>query len=116
MLGIVIVFIGGCSDVLESEKVATHPLFSDDKSKYSLLVVDDTGKYETFAWHEWTDENKIRSIGTIHGRKSLTDINNQYKFLELEKTPAFVVFTTKEIVLTTYSEEELIAFLKSNKP
>lgn len=56
------------------------------------------------------------NVKTIHGRSSLEKTNGQYKFLELEKSPAYVVFDTKDIVYKTYSEEELIKFLKDNDP
>ncbi|WP_090745678.1 hypothetical protein [Mesobacillus persicus] len=101
----------GCSSIPEPEPI--HPLFSADKNKYSLLMVRET---EITDYNKWEEENEITNVKTIHGRTSLEDTNGEYKFLELEISPAYVVFDTKEVVYKTYSEEELINFLKENNP
>ncbi|WP_299833703.1 hypothetical protein [uncultured Metabacillus sp.] len=109
-------FLIGCSnsDLNEPRAVPLHPLFSDEDHKYSLLVVDETDSYDIR--DEWMEKNEIRNVKTINKRVSLEETTNQYKFLELEKSPAFVVFDTKGIVFQTYSEKELIDFLKTNNP
>lgn len=102
----------GCSYFSNADPEPLHPLFSNNETKYSLLVVDEAGDYEI--GNEWLDENKIYNVQTVHGRNSVEEINNQYKFIELEKSPAFVVFDTKDIVFKTYSEKELIEFLQNH--
>lgn len=67
--------------------------------KYSLLVVDEAGEFKM--GNEWQEKNNIYNVKAVHGRSSVKEINNQYKFIELKKSPAFVVFNTKEIVLKT---------------
>ncbi|MEH7346953.1 hypothetical protein V7122_24270 [Bacillus sp. JJ1532] len=106
------VILVGCSNRSETEPI--HPLFSNDESKYSLLVVDDTGIYNLD--NEWKTKNGIKNVKKIHGRTSLEDTANSYKFLELEETPTFIVFDVKDVVFKTNSEEELIEFLLENNP
>ncbi|WP_142296471.1 hypothetical protein [Lottiidibacillus patelloidae] len=97
----------------ETEPTPVHPLFSAHENKYSLLMVLETEKTD---YNKWLEDNEITNVKTIHGRTSLEHTNGEYKFLELEKSPAYVVFDTKDIVYKTYSEEELIKFLKENNP
>lgn len=106
-------FLIGCSSIADTEPEPIHPLFSADKNKYSLLIVEET---EITDHNKWKEENKITNVKTIHGRNSLEDTNGEYKFLDLEKSPAYVVFDTKDVVFKTYSKEELIKFLKENNP
>lgn len=104
-------FIIGCSNFSDPEPTPVHPLFSADKERYALLVVDEkSADY----YRELLDKNKIYNVKKINGRTSLEDTNEQYKFLELEKSPAFVLFDTKDVVYKSYSEEELIKFLKDS--
>ncbi|TXC92879.1 hypothetical protein FS935_01415 [Metabacillus litoralis] len=112
LLIILCIITVGCSSFSDTKPVPLHPLFSNDESKYSLLVVDEDGEYDI--GNEWREKNKIYNVKTVHGRSSVKEINNQYKFIEIEKSPAFVVFNTKDIVLKTYSEKELIDFLHKN--
>jgi hypothetical protein len=107
-------FLIGCNISEEFEQTPSHPLFSSDKNYYSLLVVNEAGRYDL--GHEWKEKNKINNVKTIHGRSSLDDTNNSYKFLELEKSPAFVLFGTNDIVFKTYNENELVKFLKTHDP
>lgn len=111
ILGLLLI---GCNVSEESERMPSHPLFSEDKNYYSLLVVDEAGRYDL--GQEWKEKNEINNIKTIHGRSSLENTNNSYKFLKLEKSPAFVLFGTNNIVFKTYSEIELIKYLKTHDP
>jgi hypothetical protein len=105
----------GCNISEESEQTPFHPLFSEDENYYSLLVVNEAaGRYDL--GQEWQEKNDINNVKTIHGRSSLDDTNNSYKFLELERSPAFVLFDTDDIVFKTYNEKELIKFLKTHEP
>ncbi len=102
----------GCSSIIKEEPV--HDLFSNDKYKYSLLIVDETGEYDIT--DELREKHHIRSFNTVQYHTSLEGMNNSYKFLELEKAPAFVVFDMNGVVFKTYSEDELITFLQNNRP
>ncbi|WP_226671086.1 hypothetical protein [Metabacillus litoralis] len=106
-------FLVGCSSINGTEPIPVHPLFSTDHNKYSLLVVSETNMSD---YHKWLEENEIYNVEKIHGRSSLEETNDAFKFLELEKSPAYVVFDTKDIEYKTYSKEELIKFLKENNP
>jgi hypothetical protein len=110
---IIVAFLVGCSIFNEPEPTPVHMLFSGDKNKYSLLMVEET---ETRNYNKWREENGITNVKTIHGRSSLEKTNGEFKFLKLEKSPAYVLFDTNDIVYKTYSEEELIKFLKDNNP
>lgn len=106
-------FLIGCSNETNVEPASGRPLVSAEKGKYALLVVDEkSADY----YREWLDEKKIDNVKVINGRTSLEDTNEEYKFLELKKSPAFVVFDTKDMVYKTYSEEELIKFLRNSSP
>ncbi|MFC4323323.1 hypothetical protein [Litchfieldia salsa] len=110
---IICAFLIGCSSIIETEPTPVHPLFSADKNKYSLLMLGET---EMEDYHKWLGENGISNVETIHGRTSLEKINEEYKFLELEKSPAYAVFDTKDVVFKSYSEKALIEFLRENNP
>lgn len=101
--------------MFDQEPSPLHPLLSEDTDKYSLFIVEDTGMADN-GWQEWLDKNEIINAKKIIGNTSLNDAKNQYKLLELDSSPAFVVFDTKNIVYKTYNEEEVIVFLKSNEP
>ncbi|NKE07669.1 MULTISPECIES: hypothetical protein [Mesobacillus] len=106
-------FLIGCSNVSNVEPASGRTLFSAEKDKYALLVVDEkSADY----YRKLLDKHKILNVKVINGRTSLEDTNEEYKFLELKKSPAFVVFDTKDIVYKTYSEKELIEFLRENSP
>ncbi|SFC66997.1 hypothetical protein SAMN05443252_105178 [Bacillus sp. OV322] len=109
------IFLIGCSNLSGAEPTPDHPLFSADKNKYALLIVDVSEKDADY-YRELLDKNKIYNVKKINGRTALEGTNEEYKFLELEKAPAFVIFDTNEVIFTTYSEEELIEFLKENNP
>ena len=105
----------GCSNSNEYEPAPLHPLLSAAADKYSLLVVG--GKeIADQNWKQWQEKNEIKNVKSIRWEESLEHTNEQYKFLELDKSPAFVVFDTKDIVFKTYSEKELMEFLKTNNP
>lgn len=112
LLIFICILMVGCSSISETDPVPLHPLFSNNESKYSLLVVDENDVFEM--GNKWQEKNKIYNVQKVHVRSSVKEINNQYEFIDLEKSPAFVVFNTKDIVLKTYSEKELIDFLHKN--
>ncbi|MCA0985696.1 hypothetical protein [Guptibacillus algicola] len=97
------------------ESKQAHRLFSEDANKYSLLVIGEKGLAEEDGF-EWMEKNEITNVKSIQRESSLKYINEQYEILDLDKSPAFVVFNTKSIVLKTYNEDELIQFLRSNNP
>ncbi|WP_064093474.1 hypothetical protein [Rossellomorea aquimaris] len=109
-----VVLIMGCSNLSDAEKVPLHPMLSNDKNNYSLLVIDETGTYEM--GNEWQEQNEIGNVKSVHGRTSLEQTREEYKFLEIDNSPIFIVFNTKEAVFQTENEEKLIEFLKSNNP
>lgn len=106
--------LSGCSDSTDSEQAQLRTLLSTDADQYSLLVVGGNEKTEQ-NWMEWQDKNEINNAMSIRWERSLEQINQEYEFLDLNKSPAFVVFDNKGIVLKTYSETELIEFLRSKE-
>jgi len=106
-------FLIGCSNLSNPEPTPVHPFLSADKETYALLVV---GEKSADYYRGLLDKNKILNVKKINGRTSLEDTNERYKFLELEKTLAFVLFDTKDVVYKSYSEEELIKFLEASSP
>ncbi|MRG87539.1 hypothetical protein [Salinibacillus xinjiangensis] len=95
-----------------------YPLISKDEGSLSLLIVDENK--QQFDWKEFNQkvfvENGIRqNVSTSKSVDSLESINEKYKFLNLEKSPAYVVFDHKEMIYKTYNLEDLIEFLKQRE-
>ena len=109
-----VMIITGCSNQSDAEKMPSHPLLSSDKNNFSLLVIDETGTYEM--GNEWQEQNEIGNVKTVHGRTSIEQTREEYKFLKIDKSPTFIVFDSKEAVFQTENEEKLIEFLRSNNP
>lgn len=107
-----IIILTGCSIFSEGEPITTHSLLSENEDRYLLFVVEEP---DTNDWrYILEEENNIFKVKTIITEFPLEEVNEQYKFLELEKSPAFVVFDNKEMLYKTYDEKELIDFLKTN--
>ncbi|TFE25207.1 hypothetical protein [Cohnella luojiensis] len=99
--------------LISCNKVSYNNLLSEENDKYFILYV---GSSED--GHHKTPEiiNKITDKGKITGATlmwSLENAKKQYPELEIERSPAFLIFDTKGVVLKTYSEQEAIDFLFS---
>lgn len=82
--------------------MTTHSLLSSDEDKYLLFVVEEL---DTNDWrYILEEENNIFNVKTIITGFPLEEVNEEYKFLELEKSSAFVVFDHKEMLYKTYDE------------
>ncbi len=89
-----------------------YPFIARDAGEYSLLIVDQTE--ETGVLTGRLHELGI-DIKTIQRRGMTAEqANEEHPFLQLEKTPALILFVDTEMVLKTYDEEELIQFLSRN--
>ncbi|MCA0984016.1 hypothetical protein LCL89_08165 [Halobacillus yeomjeoni] len=85
-------------------------LLPDEDNKYSLQAA---GKEVT---REMLRQKDISNVNPITNTQSYEQLNGLYPKLELEQTPAFIVFDKNGLALKTYDYGELIDFLKSNTP
>ncbi|MEK4148187.1 hypothetical protein NST02_14085 [Robertmurraya sp. FSL W8-0741] len=96
------------------KKEPQHPLLSSDENNYSLLIVDEA---ETeIGSLEWKDNYNIKNVKTVLKLDSLEEADQSYKFLQLDRTPIFIVFDMTNVVLKTGSEQELVQFLQEHHP
>ncbi|MDF1507114.1 hypothetical protein PZE06_02840 [Robertmurraya sp. DFI.2.37] len=96
------------------KKEPQHPLLSSDENHYSLLIVDEA---ETeIGSFEWKDNYNIKNVKTVLKLDSLEEADQSYPFLQLDRTPIFIVFDMTNIVLKTGSEQELVQFLQEYHP
>ncbi|WP_137791815.1 hypothetical protein [Bacillus sp. E(2018)] len=96
----------GCSSDKKSDM---EKFLAQDKDKYALFVVG-----EELDLQEFESEN-IRNIESIFNASSLKRAKDNYPFLELKKSPTFIVFNHEEKVYSTDNFSNLIEYLKTNK-
>ncbi|KAA0547087.1 hypothetical protein FZW96_13985 [Bacillus sp. BGMRC 2118] len=96
----------------QHESAPYEKLLSKEEGTLSILVVSD--ELDTLLGEELVDTGIERLVTTIHETTTLDLDQNEYG-LELEKKPAFIVFTNKKKIFTTYSKHELLIFLKEYK-
>lgn len=65
---------------------------------------------------EWKDNYNIKNVKTVLKLDSLEEADQSYKFLQLDRTPIFIVFDMTNVVLKTGSEQELVQFLQEHHP
>lgn len=88
-----------------------YPLIAKNEGEYALFVVDHTEKFD----YDTLDEEGIKNVTSAQIIDSLEDANHQYQFLDLEKSPAYIVFDDKEMIYKTYNIDELLEFLKQQE-
>ncbi len=92
--------------------ISYEKFLSEEEDSLSILVVDN--RLDHFAIGEMEDQGIEKLVTKVHQTTSL-DLNGNKYDLELEKKPAYVVFTNKEKIFTTYSKDELFNFLREYK-
>jgi hypothetical protein len=106
-----LVMMIGCSKPYEEgmpHSSAYKHLLAKEEGTYSLYVV---AKLDTIT-SELLRENGITNVRTIRHTEFLEEAMMDYKFMKLDKSPAFVVFDDKKMIYKTYNQDELIKFLK----
>lgn len=88
-----------------------YPLIAEDEDEYALFVVDNLESFE----YDILDQEGIENVTSAQTTDSLESANQQYQFLNLEKSPAYVVFDDKEMIYKTYNIDELLEFLKQGE-
>lgn len=91
---------------------AVYPLIAENVGEFALFVVDHT---ENFDYEDIQDEEGIKNVTSAQIIDSLEFANQQYQFLDLEKSPAYVVFDETEMIYKTYELDELLEFLKQQE-
>ncbi|MGD6830579.1 hypothetical protein ACQCT5_00360 [Sutcliffiella halmapala] len=105
-----ILFLSGCSFMERNEKMQN--LVAEDENKYAIFVA---GKVDTITF-ELLEEHSIHHVQSVWHEESLQFFRDEYAFLEIDRTPTFIVFDHKKIVYRTHDQDELIEFIKDNKP
>lgn len=95
-----------------AEDAGYSEFFSNDENTLSILVV--SNRLDNISSGEMESEGIEKLVAKIHETTSLDIKNNKYD-LELDKKPAYVVFSNEEMLYTTYSKDDLYSFLKDYK-
>jgi hypothetical protein len=85
---------------------------SDEEGTLSILIVDYS--LDNFSIEEVKSQGIEKLVTNVHQTTTLNVNSNEYG-LELEKKPAYIIFTNKEKIFTTYSKDELFNFLREYK-
>lgn len=110
-LFILFIFLLGCFGN-QSTDISQHQLMAEKEGEFSLFVVAD--KQITLDLNS-LDKQGIYNVHKIIETDSLKDSQRKYKFLELEKTPTFVVFDYKQVLFKTSEYDKLIKYLKKHQ-
>ncbi|MFZ3580184.1 hypothetical protein [Virgibacillus sp. DJP39] len=86
-----------------------YPLVAKNEGEYALFVVDEVDSIGREILEKQGIENDVTSIQTT---SSLKNVNRQYEFLDLKKSPAYAVFNDKKMIYKTYNKDDLFMFLK----
>ncbi|MCA1318285.1 hypothetical protein LC085_00050 [Bacillus tianshenii] len=105
-----IIFMSGCSFMERNEKMQN--LVAEDENKYAIFVA---GKVDTITF-DLLEEHSIHHVQSMWHEESLQFIRDEYDFLEIDRIPTFIVFDHEKIVYKTHDQDDLIEFLKDNKP
>lgn len=79
------------------------------ENEIALLIV---GKFDMSS-EEIKDELDVSKLHKITTLDSVEEFNKSHSGWNLEKSPAFILFDTKEPIYTTYSYEELKNYVNS---
>ena len=94
----------------ESKTSAAYEDFlSKNEDTLSILVVENS--LDNFSIEEFETNGIERLVSTVH-QTTVMDIKSNEYGLELEKKPAYVLFTNKDKIFITYSKDELFKFLR----
>lgn len=106
LLILLIVFLSSCSELDNLAK--DHPeLVPDEEGKYLLHSIGDE------ITREQLDEENIHIYG-VNNRSSFNDFNENYPELELDDSPAYILFDESGLIFKTYDYDELIQYIKEN--
>lgn len=85
---------------------------------YPGLVPENEGEYILYSVGDEIDSERLEEEGIdiagISYRESLSSMNEEYADLELEESPAYILFDSDGLVYKTYDYKELIQYLKEN--
>lgn len=108
---ILFIFLLAC-DGIQNTDISQHQLMAEKEGEFSLFVVAD--KKDTVDLNS-LDKQGIYNVHKIIQTDSLKDSQSEYKFLELEKSPTFVVFDYKQVLFKTSEYDKLIEYLKKHQ-
>ncbi len=80
--------------------------------KEGKLAIFSVADYELEDIINYLWEQGIHNINSAYSVDSLETANEEFPFLQLEKSPAYAVFDHKEMIYKTYDREDLIRFLE----
>ena len=112
-----------CSIILivffTAKSASYHNLLPDNKGEYSIFLIwgEDSGKEENGSRYiEWPESFNNSKITKKHIYYELIYTQTKYPKLDIEKTPVFIIFDHKGIVLKTYDIQEAIDFWEDVLP
>lgn len=103
-----LIFIASCSKAEEDDFARYYPnLLPSNEEGYRLLAVGDEITVEEL--HEFDI-----SLSEITNSDSIEGLNIEYPRIELEQSPAYILFDIHGMVYKTYDYDSLISFMQEN--
>lgn len=99
--------MSGCNNE-DEEKL--KQFFSGEEGKYSLFVVSD----EEFNDIELMKEGITDKLTMVYYAPTMEVVEEEFEFLKIKGSPAYVVFDHEKILYKAYSYEDLVSYLKKN--
>lgn len=107
LLVLLIVFLVSCSTKSDDFAKSFPELVPENDGEYLLHSIGDEITFEQL-------EGEDVHIYGINNRSSFNDFVEKYPKLELEQSPAYILFDKSGLVYKTYNYDELIQYLKEN--
>ena len=102
-----------------AKSASYHNLLPDNKGEYSIFLmwgVEEGRETNRWRYIEWPESFNNSRITKKHIYYELIYTQTKYPKLDIEKTPVFIIFDHKGIVLKTYDIQEAIDFWEDVLP
>ncbi len=107
----IVFLLVGCFEKKDID-LSQHPLSAEKEGTFSLFVLDK--KLDTVT-NESLREQGILNVHKINAATSLKSAQKRYGFLEIKKSPTYVVFDTKQVLYKSNDYNQLIDYLKKHQ-
>ncbi|WP_053362422.1 hypothetical protein [Bacillus sp. FJAT-27251] len=99
----IILVLAGCGDDSHIKQ-----FYSSGEGKYKIFIVG----VEEFDDSELVEDGSVNNIESVYIASSMEAAEEEFAYLDIKESPAFIVFDHKEIIYKTNNQDDLIAFLK----
>lgn len=104
---LLIALLVSCSTKSDDFAKSFPELIPKNDDEYLLYSIEDEITFEQL-------ESEDIHIYGINNRSSFDDFNDMYSKLDLEQSPAYILFDKNGLNYKTYNYDELIQYLKEN--